>query len=137
MRRSEAANAGRIWPRQACQAWGSSIKTSRSAFGLAVAGEFSNGYNDCGLYLTGVNGTQSDGGNRDVWMDSSTCNATVKDWYVPPIFLFSTKVANIGNATDGVIRSPLWSYQLGLQNGYVPTDLRTANGTCTAIGVQF
>ncbi|KAJ7895010.1 hypothetical protein B0H13DRAFT_1885734 [Mycena leptocephala] len=62
-------------------AWGSSIKTSRSAFGVAVAGEFSNGYNDCGLYLTGVNGTQSYGGNRDLWME---CNATVKDCFKTP-----------------------------------------------------
>jgi hypothetical protein len=34
------------------------LTCSRSAFGVTVAGEFSNGYNDCGLYLTGVNGMQ-------------------------------------------------------------------------------
>ncbi|KAJ7806004.1 hypothetical protein B0H14DRAFT_3153087 [Mycena olivaceomarginata] len=44
--------AGGIWPKQACSAWGPALNTSRSAFGVTVAGEFSNGYNDCGLYLT-------------------------------------------------------------------------------------
>jgi glucan 1,3-beta-glucosidase len=29
----------------------------------------------------------------------------------------------------------LWSYQLGLQQGWVPTDPRIAAGTCAALGV--
>jgi hypothetical protein len=44
---------------------------------VTVAGEFSNGYNDCGLYLTGVNGSHSYGGDCALWQDSSTWNATV------------------------------------------------------------
>ncbi|KAF8173134.1 glycoside hydrolase superfamily [Mycena galopus ATCC 62051] len=132
--------AGGIWPGQACNAWGPSINTSRSAFGVTIAGEFSNGYNDCGLYLTGVNGTHSYGGDCDLWEDASTWNATVtagvslyalasmdalRDW-----FFWTWK---IGNATDGVVHSPLWSYQLGLQGGWIPTDPRTALGTCAAL----
>ncbi|KAJ7861217.1 hypothetical protein B0H14DRAFT_2742937 [Mycena olivaceomarginata] len=42
--------AGEPWPKQ-----------TQSAFGVTVAGEISNGYNEFGLYLTGVNGTQSYG----------------------------------------------------------------------------
>ncbi|KAJ6597891.1 glycoside hydrolase superfamily [Mycena sp. CBHHK59/15] len=97
---TDASDAGGVWPKQACSAWGPGINNrwvgspstgilgsvlmmmvmcgSRSAFGVTVAGEFSNGYNDCGLYLTGVNGTTHYGGDCDLWQDSSTWNATVK-----------------------------------------------------------
>ncbi|KAJ7035081.1 glycoside hydrolase family 5 protein [Mycena alexandri] len=144
---TDALSAGGIWPKQACTAWGPSINTSRTAFGVTVAGEFSNGYNDCGLYLTGVNGTQSYGGDCSLWLDSSTWNDTVKagvqqfalasmdatqDW-----FFWTWKfLAQIGPAADGVVRSPLWSYQLGLEGGWMPTDPRTSVGTCAALGVQ-
>ncbi|KAF7378328.1 Glycoside hydrolase family 5 protein [Mycena sanguinolenta] len=139
----DGVTAGGIWPAQACNVWGPSINTSRAAFGVTVAGEFSTGYNDCGLYLTGVNGTHSYGGDCTLWEDASTWNQTVvaglreytlasmdamRDW-----FFWTWK---IGNATDGVVRSPLWSYQLGLQNGWVPTDPRTALGTCAELGVS-
>ncbi|KAJ7511119.1 glycoside hydrolase family 5 protein [Mycena galericulata] len=140
---TDPASAGGTWPAQACNAWGPSINTSRTAFGVTVAGEFSNGYNDCGTFLTGVNGTQTYGGDCSLWLDSSTWNATVKaglmqyalasmdamqDW-----FFWTWK---IGNATDGVVSSPLWSYQLGLAGGWMPTDPRTSAGTCAALGVD-
>ncbi|KAJ7466517.1 glycoside hydrolase family 5 protein [Mycena latifolia] len=138
----DPATAGGIWPAQACNAWGPSINTSRTAFGVTVAGEFSNGYNDCGLYLTGVNGTQHYGGDCSLWLDASTWNATVKagvqhfalasmdamqDW-----FFWTWKIAP---AADGVVRSPLWSYQLGLEGGWMPTDPRTSVGQCAALNV--
>lgn len=31
------------------------------------------------------------------------------------------------------MESPLWSYQLGLQNGWIPTDPRTSSGKCKAL----
>src|ERR1700691_37082 len=40
----------------------------------------------------------------------------------------------IGNSTAGRVESPLWSYQLGLQNGWIPTDPRKAVGQCAALG---
>ncbi|KAJ7481290.1 glycoside hydrolase family 5 protein [Mycena galericulata] len=114
----------------------------RSAFGVTVAGEFSNGYNDCGLFLTGVNGTQSYGGDCSLWMDSSTWNATVKagvmefalasmdamqDW-----FFWTWKVAC---APHSMRRRRALAYQLGLEGGWMPTDPRTSQGTCGALGV--
>jgi len=36
----------------------------------------------------------------------------------------------IGNATNGTVQAPFWSYQLGLENGWMPTDPRAANGVC-------
>jgi glucan 1,3-beta-glucosidase len=39
--------------------------------------------------------------------------------------------------TTDVVGSPLWSYQLGLEQGYIPTDPRQAAGVCSALGVPF
>jgi glucan 1,3-beta-glucosidase len=36
----------------------------------------------------------------------------------------------IGNSTAGRIEAPHWSYQLGLQHGWMPTDPRAAVGQC-------
>ncbi|KAJ7351362.1 hypothetical protein DFH08DRAFT_992784 [Mycena albidolilacea] len=41
----------------------------------------------------------------------------------------------IGPALDGGIPSPLWSYQFGLQTGFMPTDPRHSVGICAALGV--
>jgi glucan 1,3-beta-glucosidase len=40
----------------------------------------------------------------------------------------------IGNSTAGRVEAPLWSYQLGLQNGWIPDDPRQAVGVCGALG---
>ncbi|KAF7323391.1 Glycoside hydrolase family 5 protein [Mycena chlorophos] len=133
-------DAGGEWPGKACTTWGGSLNQSRADFGITIAGEWSNGYNDCGLYLNGVNGSHSYGGNCDLWQDSSNWNASIiagvaafaeasmdalGDW-----FFWTWK---IGEA-DGIVQSPLWSYQLGLQGGWIPSDPRTAKGKCAAIG---
>ncbi|KAG1804107.1 glycoside hydrolase family 5 protein [Suillus subaureus] len=136
-------SAGGIWPQQACSAWGPGINTSQTAFGITIAGEFSGGYNDCGLYLTGVGNTASYGTSCSLFLDSSQWNDTMKaglyeftlasmdalqDW-----FFWTWKIGN--SSTTNSVQSPLWSYQLGLQNGWIPTDPRTAVGTCAALGV--
>jgi hypothetical protein len=91
------SKAGGTWPSKAC-GWGSDIKTrcvflwstaefstellidnSQTAFGVTLAGEFSNGINDCGLYLNGVGGTATYGGDCSVWQDSSNWSRPVKD----------------------------------------------------------
>jgi len=133
------ADAGGVWPGEACARWTASFNTSRNAFGVTVAGEWSTGFNDCGLFLTGVGGTTSYGGNCDDWQDSSNWSAGTKagiqalaaasmdglrDW-----FFWTWKV---GNSTAGIVESPLWSYQLGLEGGWIPTDPRTAIGACGA-----
>ncbi|KAG1767470.1 glycoside hydrolase family 5 protein [Suillus placidus] len=135
-------SAGGIWPQQACSAWGPGINTSQTAFGITIAGEFSDGYNDCGLYLTGVGNTASYGTSCSLFLDSSQWNDTMKaglyeftlasmdalqNW-----FFWTWKVGN--SSTTNSVQSPLWSYQLGLQHGWIPTDPRTAMGTCAALG---
>jgi glucan 1,3-beta-glucosidase len=64
---------------------------SMAAFGMTAAGEFSNAFNDCGLFLNGVgNGARYDGtfvfepgpgagpGACVKWMDASTWSAEEK-----------------------------------------------------------
>ena len=48
-------------------------------FGVSIAGEFSNAINDCGLFLNGVGGTHTYGGDCSFWEDSRQWNQTVKD----------------------------------------------------------
>jgi hypothetical protein len=43
---------------------------------VTITGEFSNGYNDCVLYVRGVNGSTMYGGDCNFWEDSSTWNTT-------------------------------------------------------------
>ncbi|PPQ73542.1 hypothetical protein CVT24_007452 [Panaeolus cyanescens] len=131
------SNAGGTWPQAACDRWASVYNSTRNTYGVVVAGEWSNGFNDCGLFLRGVGGQASYGGNCDIWQDSSHWSAGTKagllrfssasmdalrDW-----FFWTWK---IGNSTAGHVESPLWSYKLGLEGGWIPRDPRTAIGVC-------
>lgn len=52
---------------------------SRSNFGVTISGEFSNGFNDCGLFLKGIPGRSTTyGGNCADWEDSSKWSAATK-----------------------------------------------------------
>ncbi|KAG6820386.1 hypothetical protein H0H93_001156 [Arthromyces matolae] len=137
------AQAGGIYPQLACDRFGG-LNNSRSTFGVTVAGEFSNGINDCGLFLRGVgSGDVTYGGNCADWENSVTWSDGTKaglmkfamasmdvlgDW-----FFWTWK---IGNSTAGIVEAPLWSYQLGLMNGWIPVDPRTALGTCHSLGIS-
>ncbi|TFY76332.1 hypothetical protein EWM64_g7678, partial [Hericium alpestre] len=70
---------GGIWPKQACNSWGASINTSRSTFGVTVGGEFSNGYNDCGLFVNGVSNSHNYPGDCTVFTDWQNWNSTFKE----------------------------------------------------------
>jgi len=135
--------AGGTWPAQACNAWGTMMNTSQTAFGVTTAGEFSGGFNDCGLYLKGIPGSSTFGGDCSVWQDASKWNDAQKagvqafisasmdalgDW-----FFWTWKVGNSSTSTSPT--SPLWSYSLGLQLGYIPKDPRSVLGRCQSLGV--
>ncbi|KAK0212093.1 glycoside hydrolase family 5 protein [Desarmillaria ectypa] len=133
--------AGGTWPSQVCQ-WGQWMNTSQTAFGVTMAGEFSNGWNDCGYFLNGVTGVPTFGGDCNTWQDSSkwddATKAAVSNFAMASMdalqnwFFWTWK---IGVSTRlGMVGSPLWSYQLGLENGWMPKDPRTAFGRCDAIG---
>ncbi|KAF9228587.1 glycoside hydrolase family 5 protein [Gyrodon lividus] len=131
-----------------CNTWAATLNTSMSAFGLSAAGEFSNAVTDCGLWVNGVGlGTRYEGtypGNWPVvgsctpWTDWQTWDTTMKtgimnfalasmdalqNW-----FFWTWKIGN--SSVTGVVGSPQWSYSLGLQNGWMPKDPRTASGIC-------
>lgn len=132
---------------------------SQSAFGVTYAGEWSNGFNDCGLFLLGVGGTPSYGGNCRDWEDSSNWTPGTKAGIMQlalaqmdvlqDYFFWTWKVrhlsftesvypypgSQVGNSSTGIVESPLWSYQLGLENGWMPKDPRVANGVCASLGV--
>lgn len=132
-----------------CDTWAAAQNASMSAFGLTVAGEFSNAINDCGLWVNGVgDGTRYEGtgsytsyphiGSCDPWTDWQSWNATFKesieDWALASMsalqnwFFWTWKIGN--SSVTGTVESPQWSYQLGLQNGWMPADPRQADGVC-------
>jgi glucan 1,3-beta-glucosidase len=116
---------------------------SQTGFGVTFAGEFSTGYNDCGLFLRGV-GNGALYGDCTLWQDASNWNDTVKaglqafteasmdalgDW-----FFWTWK---IGNSTAGIVEAPLWSYKAGFEGGWIPQDPRKAKGKCAQAGVNL
>ncbi|KAI0029788.1 glycoside hydrolase family 5 protein [Vararia minispora EC-137] len=134
--------AGGVWPKRACDSWAPSTnaRRARSAFGVTITGEFTGTFNDCGLFVSGV-GANSTNPQCPEYDDWRNFNATMKeglanfvrasydafgDW-----FFWTWK---IGAAASGEIEAPLWSYQLGLRNGWIPSDPRTFVGTCAALG---
>ncbi|KAG7452983.1 glycoside hydrolase family 5 protein [Guyanagaster necrorhizus] len=131
-----------------CTTWGSLVNGTMSDFGLANAGEFSLAVTDCGEYLNGVNlGTRYEGnytgyttsmGSCTEWTDWKSWDDDMKsameqfslasmdalqNW-----FFWTWKIGN--SSISGEIESPAWSYQLGLQQGWLPKDPRNAVGTC-------
>ncbi|OSC98799.1 glycoside hydrolase family 5 protein [Trametes coccinea BRFM310] len=140
---------GGQWPLLACTSWGKMMNTSRQAFGVTFAGEFSNAINDCGLYVNGVNGdtaaNSAYGPGCSYWEDYANWSDENKqgllnfalasmdalgDW-----FFWTWKIGP--SSTTNSVRAPLWSYQLGLQNGWMPTDPRVASGKCEHLGADM
>ncbi|KIY43608.1 glycoside hydrolase family 5 protein, partial [Fistulina hepatica ATCC 64428] len=132
-----------------CTAWGASFNTSMANFGLTTAGEFSNAVTDCGKYLNGVNlgvryeGTYTGGtyervGSCDPWVDyenySTDMKESIRTFAMASMdalqnwFFWAWKIGN--SSVTGKVPSPAWSYQLGLQHGWMPTDPRSAMGQC-------
>jgi aryl-phospho-beta-D-glucosidase BglC (GH1 family) len=136
-----------------CNTWASSFNTSMGAFGLTTAGEFSNAVTDCGLWVNGVGlGTRYEGnytgtwpviGSCTPWTDWQSWDATMKTGIMnfamasmdalPNWFFWTWKIG--ASSISGVVESPQWSYSLGLQNGWMPLDPRTASGICSNQGV--
>ncbi|KAI0717235.1 glycoside hydrolase [Cerioporus squamosus] len=138
---SDGMLMGGKWPKQACDQWGPERNASRKAFGITLAGEFSNAINDCGLYVIGVNVTAVYGPDCEYWSDASGWSDSTKqglmnfamasmdalgDW-----FYWTWK---IGESKAGSVQAPLWSYKLGLEGGWMPKDPRDAVGACARYG---
>jgi len=136
-------NPGGKWPTQACNAWGPTTNASQSAFGVTISGEWAASPNSCGYFLAGV-GPESPNPDCPAYDNYQAYNDSMKagilnyvtasmdatgDW-----FFWTWKVGENG---AGVIGAPSWSYQLGLREGWIPKDPRTAVGKCAALGLTF
>ncbi|KAI0331221.1 glycoside hydrolase [Cubamyces sp. BRFM 1775] len=139
----DGTQLGGKWPLQACNAWGSEFNKSRGAFGITIAGEFSNAINDCGLWVVGVGVAAHYGPDCEYWQDASGWSDQTKqgllnfalasmdalgDW-----FFWTWKIGE--STTTNTVQAPLWSYKLGLEGGWMPKDPRAASGMCESLGV--
>ncbi|KAI0785590.1 glycoside hydrolase superfamily [Abortiporus biennis] len=133
-----------FWPPAACRAF--QVNQSNIDFGITITGEFSSAINDCGLWIKGVDNAPT-ASNCDSWDDWPNWTQDMKNgilqftmasmdaMHFPGYFFWTWKIGN--SSVTGKVESPMWSYQLGLQNGWVPQDPRDAIGICDTLGVQF
>jgi glucan 1,3-beta-glucosidase len=132
------------WAAQAGKAcnWGGGTNDTQKSFGVVIGGEWSLATNNCGKWLNGVDSTpsyetsgQGSCKEHEEWFNwdqeykdglNSYCQANMdalQNW-----FFWTWK---IGNSTElGYAPSPFWHYQLGLKEGWIPADPRTAGGYC-------
>ena len=133
-----------------CTRWAKLMNDSMTQFGMSGAGEFSNAVNDCGLWINDVNvGTRYEGtytvggpwprqGSCTQWTDWQNWDQEMKDSVKAFALASMDALQNwffwtwrIGNSTrSGKVESPAWSYKLGLEQGWMPTDPREAAGVC-------
>ncbi|KAH8833461.1 hypothetical protein DL96DRAFT_1771334 [Flagelloscypha sp. PMI_526] len=125
---------------------GDVASTLTKAFGVTIGGEFSAGYNDCGKYLISTApGTKTNyAGDCSFWEDARKWNATtisgVKEFTLASMdalhhfFFWTWKIGN--SSVSGTPSAPLWSYSLGLDMGYMPTDPHESVGKCADFGVS-
>jgi aryl-phospho-beta-D-glucosidase BglC (GH1 family) len=139
-----------------CTTWAPPIVQSMNDFGFTAAGEFSLAINDCGTYVNGVGlGSRYEGdfsggkttpvGSCKEWNDYTTWTDQRKADYKQ--FMMSSQDAlqnwffwtwKIGISTlTNSIEAPMWSYSLGLKEGYIPADPREAEGQCARVGAPF
>ncbi|KAF9451864.1 glycoside hydrolase family 5 protein [Macrolepiota fuliginosa MF-IS2] len=120
--------------------WAIATNQSQKVFGVTVGGEFSTAINDCGLWLSGIGSTPGfpDCQPWDNWSSyTSETIAVLKQVTLASMdalqnFFFWTW--KIGNSTVlGTSSSPMWHYQLGLQQGWIPKDPREATGHCASV----
>ncbi|KAI0333479.1 glycoside hydrolase [Cubamyces sp. BRFM 1775] len=129
------------WPQVGCIAY--NTNQSQSDFGITVSGEFSGAINNCGKWVVGV-GPEPTQVDCTPWDDWTTWTDDVKTgiknfvmsqmdgMHLPGYFYWTWKVGN--SSVTGKVEAPFWSYQLGLENGWIPTDPREAVGICQSLG---
>ncbi|KIO27886.1 glycoside hydrolase family 5 protein [Tulasnella calospora MUT 4182] len=131
-----------------CTQWAAGMNSSWNDFGFTLAGEFSLGVNDCGRWINGVGqGTRwegtyqgGDGTNGDCteWNDYASWTQDRKDDFktlamnsfdaLGHWFFWTWKIG--ASSITGKIETPMWSYSLGLKEGWIPEDPSQAVGAC-------
>ncbi|GAA6012764.1 hypothetical protein JCM11491_002554 [Sporobolomyces phaffii] len=141
-----------------CNYWAENMNISTNSFGLTIGGEWSLAINDCGKWLNNVgNGQRYDGtyyvpgnttapafaavGSCDEWNNWEAWNTTIKtglrlvaEAHMDALrhwFFWTWKTGF--SSTLGKIANPMWNYQLGLEQGWIPDDPRQALGACPSL----
>jgi len=118
------------------------MNNSQKSFGVTTAGEFSLGFNDCGLMLRSTADQHVTEGcaQWDIWENYTPAQKdnlmsfamssmdALQQW-----FFWTWKVGP--SAVDNRPRTPLWSYKLGLDNGWIPKNPRDSIGHCASLGI--
>ncbi|KAJ3535923.1 hypothetical protein NMY22_g6264 [Coprinellus aureogranulatus] len=113
----------------------------RRNIGPTFCGEFSAAPNDCGLFIraVGVESTHPQCALYNDWENySDAMKAGLQNFMMASFdsfgdwFFWTWK---IGPSQAGRVEAPLWSYKLGLENGWIPSDPRTAVGKCASLNV--
>ncbi|EJD37873.1 glycoside hydrolase [Auricularia subglabra TFB-10046 SS5] len=130
------------FPPLPCAAWGVPINASMNSFGLTIAGEWSLGFNDCGQYIWGLRDAPKTTNCDVAWNDytkwTPETKRKLKSFAMSHMealgnFFFWTWKVGVSRNT-GLVGAPFWSYSLGLQEGWIPTDPREAFGECARLG---
>jgi glucan 1,3-beta-glucosidase len=134
-------NGREVLPVSACNGFQANTDAAFQQFGVTIAGEFSLAPNDCGLFLNGpFQGVRYDGSFSsgafasqgscvpfDDWQNySATTKQQMHDAAIAQMSAFQNFFFwtwKIGNSlrTGGPV-NPNWSYLLGLQQGWMPTN---------------
>jgi len=126
----------------ACTSFNPTVVGSSSTFGVTTAGEWSVGFNDCGLMFLSADDRHSTP-NCSMWdeweqytprMRADLLNFAMSSMDALHHWFFWTWKVGPSNTTSSP-RAPLWSYKLGLDNGWIPTNPREANGHCSRAGI--
>ncbi|KZV79697.1 glycoside hydrolase [Exidia glandulosa HHB12029] len=131
------------FPPKPCSTWGTQINASMNTFGMTIAGEWSLGFNDCGQYIWGLRDAPHTTNCDAEWNDYTKWTPDTKDKFLSLAkshmdalgnFFFWTWKVGVSKNT-GLVGAPMWSYSLGLEQGWIPDDPRSALGECERLGV--
>ncbi|KAH7107071.1 glycoside hydrolase [Auriculariales sp. MPI-PUGE-AT-0066] len=141
--------APETFARTPCVQWKQWTDTVSNTFGMNSAGEWSCALSDCALYINEV----GIGADYDAQFGEGACKPLLdyKNWssdFKAGVLTYTSAMMDafgsnfffwtwrIGPSTrfNNTIQAPDWSYELGLQEGWIPKDPRTASGTCTKLG---
>ncbi|SPC62052.1 related to EXG1 - exo-beta-1,3-glucanase (I/II), major isoform [Ustilago sp. UG-2017b] len=131
------------------------LDNARSNMGVSMGGEMSLAINDCGLFLNGVgDGSRYDGtysgptpgnfpriGSCQPFDDYENYSAEMKQGLrrfaltsmdsLQDFFFWTWRIGN--SLRTGKPTAPMWSYSLGLEQGWMPTNpLGESHGACQA-----
>ncbi|KAH9819631.1 family 5 glycoside hydrolase [Melampsora americana] len=144
-----------------CTYWAKSFNQTNADFGFNFAGEYSLAINDCGQWLNNIgSGSRFDGtypnvntpdlvhfpavGSCATWNDYTTWSPALKQSLIALTDSSQDAMQNsffwtwrISQSTKSkLIPNPLWSYSLGLQEGWIRRDARGSLGGCARAAAQ-